>query len=78
MSCHARQAEAKEPPLQLKGFRKVSLKAKKSIVLTFVLGGRDLSIFDVEMGGWVQVRGDFVASIGGGLSALEQHVTFTN
>ena len=47
-------------------------------MLTFVLGGRDLSVFDVETGGWVQVRGDFVASIGGGLSALAQHVKFTN
>ena len=76
--CHARQAEAKEPPLQLKGFSKVNLKAKQSAVLTFVLGGRDLSIFDVEMGGWAQVRGDFVAFIGVGLSALARHVTFTN
>ena len=47
-------------------------------MLTFVLGGRDLSIYDVETGDWVQVQGDFVAWIGGGLSALAQNVTFTN
>ena len=70
--------EAEEPPLQLKGFHKVQLKAKKSVTLTFVLGARDLSIFDEETSAWVQVRGDFVASIGGGLSALAQHITFTN
>ena len=71
-------AEAGEPPLQLKDFRKVQLGTEQSVVVTFVLGGRDLSIFDVKNQGWAQVRGEFVASIGGGLDALAQHVTFTN
>ena len=69
---------AREPPLQLKGFRKVQLEPKQSRVVSFTLGGRDLSIFDATKHRWVEQRGEFVASVGGGLASLEQHVSFTN
>jgi beta-glucosidase len=71
-------ASAGEPPLQLKGFEKVPLQPKESKRVSFVLGGRDLSIFDTTMRGWAEQRGDFSASVGGGLSALVQHTSFTN
>ena len=69
---------ASEPPLQLKGFQKVQLEPKQSRVVSFTLGGRDLSIFDATVHRWVEQRGEFVASVGGGLAALKQHVSFTN
>eukprot|EP01047_Picozoa_sp_COSAG01_P046257 COSAG01_NODE_4328_length_5129_cov_15.312724_4_plen_241_part_00 len=69
---------AGEPPLQLKGFRKVHLRPGTGCTVAFEVGGRDLSIFGVRQQRWVQVRGTFVAWIGGGLSTLAQQVNFTN
>jgi hypothetical protein len=69
---------AGEPPLQLKGFKKVFLQPKARYELSFVLDAAALSIFDAAQREWVVQRGEFVASVGGGLDALVQHVSFTN
>jgi len=55
---------AGEPPLQLKGFSKVSLKPGESATVTFELKDRSFSIWNVETHDWEVVKGSFEAHVG--------------
>jgi len=57
-------AAAGEPPRQLKGFRKLRLKAGKARDVAFKLTDRDLSIWDTELHHWSLVHGDFALYVG--------------
>ena len=57
-------AAANEPPLQLKGFRSVTLAAGASAAVSFDLTDRSFSIWDVGAHGWAVVNGTFGVFVG--------------
>lgn len=69
---------AGEPPLQLKGFSKIFLKAGSSARVEFPLESKDLSVWDENVHHWVEQSGKFGIAIGGGLSDIRARETFHN
>jgi len=57
-------AVAGEPPRQLKGFQKVTLRPGQSTTVRFTLTGHDLSYWDDAADGWVLPDGHFNVSVG--------------
>jgi beta-glucosidase len=57
-------AAAGEPPRQLKGFQKVTLKPGQSTTVRFSLSGQDLSYWDDTANGWVLPDGTFGVYVG--------------
>jgi beta-glucosidase len=57
-------ASAGEPPRQLKGFSKVTLKPGQSTTVRFTLNGHDLSYWDDTADGWVLPDGAFRVYVG--------------
>jgi beta-glucosidase len=57
-------AAAGEPPRQLKGFQKVTLKPGQSTTVHFALSGQDLSYWDDTANGWVLPDGTFGVYVG--------------
>jgi beta-glucosidase len=57
-------AAAGEPPRQLKGFSKVTLRPGQSATVRFVLNGHDLSYWDDAANGWVLPDGQFRVYVG--------------
>jgi beta-glucosidase len=57
-------AAAAEPPRQLKGFRKVTLKPGQSTTVRFQLTGHDLSYWDSAASGWVLPDGRYGVYVG--------------
>jgi beta-glucosidase len=55
---------AGEPPRQLKGFQKVTLKPGQSTTVHFTLSGQDLSYWDDTANGWVLPDGTFGVDVG--------------
>ena len=57
-------ASAGEPPRQLKGFRRVTLRPGRSSTVRFTLDGRDLSYWSDAANGWVVPDGRFIVRVG--------------
>ncbi|MGD0700799.1 MAG: glycoside hydrolase family 3 C-terminal domain-containing protein [Trebonia sp.] len=57
-------AAAGEPPRQLKGFQKVTLKPGQSATVRFTLSGQDLSYWNDAADGWVLPDGTFGVYVG--------------
>jgi beta-glucosidase len=57
-------AAAGEPPRQLKGFQKVTLKPGQSTTVRFTLSGQDLSYWNDTANGWVLPDGTFGVDVG--------------
>jgi beta-glucosidase len=57
-------AAAGEPPRQLKGFQKVTLKPGQSTTVRFTLSGHDLSYWNDAANGWVLPDGTFGVDVG--------------
>ena len=57
-------AAAGEPPRQLKGFTKVTLRPGQSTTVRFTLTGHDLSYWDDSAHGWVVPAGQFGVDVG--------------
>jgi beta-glucosidase len=57
-------AVAGEPPRQLKGFGKVTLRPGQSAIVRFILNGHDLSYWDDTANGWVLPDGRFSVYVG--------------
>jgi beta-glucosidase len=57
-------ASTGEPPRQLKGFQKVTLKPGQSTTVHFTLNGEDLSYWDDAANGWVLPDGNFSVEVG--------------
>jgi len=57
-------AAAGEPPIQLKGFEKVTLNPGAAQKVTFSLTDRDLSIWDVASHSWKVAPGTFTVNVG--------------
>jgi beta-glucosidase len=57
-------AAAGEPPRQLKGFQKVTLKPGQSATVHFTLSGQDLSYWNDTANGWVVPDGTFGVDVG--------------
>jgi beta-glucosidase len=57
-------ASAGEPPRQLKGFRKVTLRPGQSTTIRFTLNGHDLSYWDDNADGWVLPDGRYQVDVG--------------
>lgn len=55
---------AGEPPMQLKGFKKVFIAAGSSATVKFPIRDRDLSIWDITSHGWKKLSGDFGVNVG--------------
>ncbi|HUZ26802.1 MAG TPA: glycoside hydrolase family 3 C-terminal domain-containing protein [Streptosporangiaceae bacterium] len=53
-----------EPPRQLKGFQKVTLRPGQSTTVTFTLDSHDLSYWNQSAGGWVVPAGGFGVYVG--------------
>jgi beta-glucosidase len=63
-------AAAGEPPRQLKGFSRVSLRPGQSQRVTIRLDARDFSVWDTGRHAWQPVRGGFTVSVGGSSRSL--------
>ena len=72
-------AAAGEPPRQLKGFQKVTLRPGQSTTVHFALTGQDLSYWDDAANGWVLPDGTFGVDVGdsSALANLPLHGGFT-
>jgi beta-glucosidase len=72
-------ASAGEPPRQLKGYQKVSLKPGQSATVHFTLTGHDLSYWDDAANGWVVPDGAFGVYVGdsSALASLPLRAGFT-
>jgi hypothetical protein len=72
-------AAAGEPPRQLKGFQKVTLRPGRSTVVSFTLDGHDLSYRSDPANGWVVPAGRFRMDVGdsSALSGLPLRGAFT-
>jgi beta-glucosidase len=72
-------ASAGEPPRQLKGFSKVTLKPGQSTTVQFTLNGHDLSYWDDAANGWVLPDGQYQVYVGdsSGLANLPLRGGFT-
>ena len=72
-------AAATEPPRQLKGFQKVTLRPGQSATVRFGLNGHDLSYWNSAANGWVVPPGQFGAYVGdsSALAGLPLHGRFT-
>jgi beta-glucosidase len=57
-------ASAGEPPRQLKGFQKVTLRPGQSATVRFALNGHDLSYWDDTADGWVLPDGQYQVYVG--------------
>jgi len=57
-------APAGEPPRQLKGFQKVTLRPGQSTTVRFTLNGHDLSYWDDTADGWVLPDGRYQVDVG--------------
>jgi beta-glucosidase len=69
---------AGEPPKQLRGFKKVSFNAGQTQTVTFNLGTRDVSIWDITLANWRAVAGTFTVSIGSSSADIKIKGTFNN
>ena len=58
-------ASAGEPPQQLKGFEKVTIKAGAKATVTFALNDRSTSVWDANAHKWTKVAGEFSVAVGG-------------
>ncbi len=72
-------ASAGEPPRQLKGFQKVTLRPGQSTTVRFTLNGHDLSYWDDTADGWVLPDGHYQVYVGdsSGLVNLPLRAGFT-
>jgi len=72
-------ASAGEPPIQLKGFKKVNVAPGNTEKVSFTLANKDLSIWNVGTHSWQQVAGTFTVYVGTSSRdlPLKQTATFT-
>jgi beta-glucosidase len=72
-------ASAAQPPRQLEGFQKVTLKPGQSTTVRFRLSGHDLSYWNDKANGWVLPDGQFGVYVGdsSALANLPLHGGFT-
>jgi beta-glucosidase len=72
-------ASAAQPPRQLEGFQKVTLKPGQSTTVRFKLSGHDLSYWNDKANGWVLPDGQFGVYVGdsSALANLPLHSGFT-
>ena len=72
-------AAAGEPPVQLKGFQKVTLRPGQSTRVRFTLTGNDLSYWNDAANGWVLPDGQYQVYVGDSSApaGLPLHGTFT-
>ncbi len=72
-------AAATEPPRQLKGFQKVTLRPGQSATVRFSLNSHDLSYWNSAANGWVVPAGQFGVYVGdsSALAGLPLHGGFT-
>ena len=72
-------AAAGEPPRQLKGFQRVSLRPGQSALVSFALDAHDLSYWNDAANGWVVPAGAFRVYVGdsSALSGLPLRAGFT-
>jgi beta-glucosidase len=72
-------AVAGEPPRQLKGFEKVTLRPGQSATVRFTLNGHDLSYWDDTADGWVLPDGQYQVYVGdsSALANLPMRAGFT-
>jgi len=68
---------AQEPPRQLKGFEKVSLKPGESRTVSFSLDRDALSAWDESIHGWKEYAGAYTVAVGGSSRDLALKGTFT-
>jgi hypothetical protein len=71
-------ASAGEPPQQLKGFEKVVLAPGESVIVTFPLTDRDLSIWDINSHAWAVQHGAFTALVGSSSRDIRGKAAFSN
>jgi len=69
-------AAAGEPPLQLKGFKKVALAAGAKATVTIPMTEKERSCFSPAHGGWRPAAGTFTAFVGGSSARLPLQATF--
>ncbi|WP_083699818.1 glycoside hydrolase family 3 C-terminal domain-containing protein [Shewanella sp. UCD-KL12] len=74
---HDIDASVPRPNKELKGFRKVWLKAGESQLVSISLNKRDLSFWDVNTNDWLAEPGQFEVMIGSSVADIRQTATFT-
>jgi beta-glucosidase len=71
-------ASAGEPPKILRGFSKNTIAAGQTATVTFTLGQRDVSIWDITTSNWKSVSGVFTVSVGSSSADIRVKGTFNN
>ncbi|KAJ9448668.1 putative beta-glucosidase L [Diplonema papillatum] len=70
-------AEAGEPPLQLKWFRKHTFPQSGSVTFIATLSDRSISVWDTASSSWKQVSGQFRVAVGSSVQNLQLSGTMT-
>ena len=71
-------AASNSPPQQLKGFKKVLVKAGASAKVTIPITSRDRSVWSVEKHDWEEVEGTVAARVGASSRDIRLKGTFQN
>jgi beta-glucosidase len=66
---------AGEPPRQLKGFQKISLRPDEIKRVTILLTDRSFSIWSVDLHKWTVVPGDYSVEVGASVADVRLHET---
>ena len=74
---HDKEASVERPLKELKGFKKVFLKAGESKTVTLTLGKRDLSFWDETIKNWQAESGDFKIFLGSSLTDIRLTTEFS-
>jgi len=72
-----KQSSLPRPPIELKGFAKISLLPGESRVITFTLDPRSLSFYDPQKKQWVAEPGDFEVQLGASSRDIRAKVKIT-
>jgi len=70
-------APAGEPPVQLRGFQRISVSAGSSATVKFGLSERALSIWNTGARNWQKITGEFVAYVGASSRDVRLKASFT-
>lgn len=68
---------AGQPIRQLRGFKRVDIKAGESEKVTFILRRRDLSYWDVKAQKWAVAQGEYKVFVGASSKDLKVNGRFT-
>src|SRR5262249_44154579 len=70
------QSALPRPAKELKGFKKVMLKAGEKQMISIPLDRRAFAYYDTDKSGWIAEAGEFVIHVGGSSRDIRLHSSF--